>query len=151
VIEDTEESRRLFEKLNGGTKGIGVVRTGDLRAVPVANGGHDTDVVNQKIPGADPNTTIHDGGGGRKGGAESHVVFWGNAWTTDPPPSPSAQDILNDIATTQRDSPEMAYAVGLDLPETASWSLVAMVSLLHDGIQHLEASGTESLRTVAEK
>jgi hypothetical protein len=34
---------------------------------------------------------------------------------------------------------QLAQALELDLPETASWSLVAMVGLLHDGIQHLEA------------
>ena len=43
----------------------------------------------------------------------------------------------NDYATLH----QLAQALDLDLPETASWSLVAMVGLLHDGIQHLEASG----------
>ena len=96
---DTEESRKAFAKLNV-HKSSGVTRKKKTQ------GGDDDDIVN--VPDINPanqvptNVVISDDGGRRMSGAMVYVIFWGHAWTTNPPPSPAPLDICADMMNIMR-------------------------------------------------
>jgi hypothetical protein len=100
LVRDTPKFRKLFKELNQ-PKGKGVVarRKHILTAVPkIIPGGADSDVVNATYPGAPANVQWSNNGGGMMNRGKLYVVFWGSEWAKNPPPTPSAQDLVNDFA-----------------------------------------------------
>jgi len=86
------------------TKGSGVVPPPRVRgakavtAKPAPGGG---DIVAQKFTNAGDapaSTTVADGGGKKLRNAIVNLIFWGDAWNTNPPPNPSLVQVVNDAA-----------------------------------------------------
>ena len=57
------------------------------------------DIVNKVIPGGPgPGTQVSNNGGGPMYTVQLHIVFWGDAWNSPSPGSPTMADVYNDIA-----------------------------------------------------
>jgi hypothetical protein len=72
-------------------------RSPSARATP---GGRDLVIETFNNAGDAPNTTtVSDGGGKKLRNATVNLIFWGDAWTANPQPSPSLSQIVNDAAS----------------------------------------------------
>jgi len=96
-----EKSNRLKWQFS---KGSGIVppRPRGKKAVPVqpAPGGADLVVQTFSNAGDAPaTTTVNDGGGKKLRNAIVNLIFWGDAWNTNPPPNPSLAQVVSDAAS----------------------------------------------------
>jgi len=60
------------------------------------------DLVVQKFTNAGdgPSTlSVSDGGGKKLRNTKVNLIFWGDAWNTNPPPNPSLAQVVNDVAS----------------------------------------------------
>ncbi len=63
-------------------------------------GGKDLVIETFKNAGDAPaTTTVSDGGGKKLRNATINLIFWGDAWTANPAPSPSLSEVVNDAAS----------------------------------------------------
>jgi hypothetical protein len=86
------------------SEGSGVVpppgyRDAERVAAKATPGG--VDIVAQKFTNAGDapaGTTVADGGGKKLRNSIVNLIFWGDAWNTNPPPNPSLVQVVNDVA-----------------------------------------------------
>lgn len=99
--------RRRLQWKSAEAHGVAPVRFGKakhLTATPAAAkafpGGRDLVVETFANAGDAPtNTTISDLGGKKLRNATINLIFWGDAWTAHPPPSPTLAEVVNDAAS----------------------------------------------------
>ncbi|GLH72695.1 hypothetical protein GETHLI_11970 [Geothrix limicola] len=109
ILEELSKSgRRPKLKWEAG-KGQGVVpahfgKARHLEAKPPTGktfpGGRDLVIETFNNAGDAPSTTtVKDGGGKKLRNATINLIFWGDAWTANPPPSPTLSEVVNDAAS----------------------------------------------------
>jgi hypothetical protein len=97
------KTRRLHWRL---AKGGGVVRHSahaPAASVPSPGGADVRPIKFTGVNDAPSNTTTIDLGGPKLGpNPRINLIFWGNAWNSNPQPTPSAQTVVNDAASILR-------------------------------------------------